>query len=417
MPDKYKLIFQERKSLMDKVNPDGDFDRYFSNDFYLDTWYDNPFYGKVDTKGYAVIPKEQKLKFATFSTDPRQVQAIDFVSDLFKNVKREYELNYKKGNLNKKSQFFRENLSALSGFSTSRPLYLEKLKDLYSKFLDEIISNNLLDKINDYDLFLTELKLFLARKNLYFTRAGFVESIEFSPLYTGLVIDVYNGSGSNLKLKESFYKDINYPAFLELCLKNGFVINKEIPWRLVCDIRKKIVAEKISELNETSQIQFGLDDFKLNLQKLFDVYYTSVLPIEEKDYDYFREFIVALEGFYNSFILQFPTFKIIDIDKCNRPKISSKNKNVLKSFKNTNEMNKFYIKLFFEMRKIEIKDNINNNTIEGLENYSLNIYDQFSEKNVKKAVCESIRFFNENVSTLPYRERSINQGGPIRGPA
>lgn len=417
MPDKYKKIFETRKGLIEKINPDGDFNKYLSKDYYIDVWYENPFYGKVDTRGYAVIPKEQKLRFASFSTDPKQIQAIDFVAELFKNIKREYESNYKRGNINKKSAFLKDSLSATSGFVTSRSLYLEKLKVIYAKFLDELVNNNLIDKINNYESFLIELKLFLKSKSLYFTRAGFVESYDYSPLYTGLVIDVYNGDLSDTKSIESFYKDINYPAFLELSLKNGFIINKEIPWRLVCDIKKKIVAEKISELNQTSPIKFVPSDFDINLQKLFDVYYTRVLPNNEKDFEYFKEFMVVVEGFYNSFIFQFPTFKIVDVDKCGRPNIISQNKIGIKPFKNSNEMYKFYIRLFFEMRQIEIKDNINNETIENLISFSLNKYDKLSGENIKKAVCESLAFFNDNVSTLPFRERSIKQGGPIKGPA
>ena len=168
MPSKLKNLFESRKSLNENVNPTGTLDAFLFEDFYIDTWYNKPFYGKVDTKGNAVIPREQRLKFATFATDPKQIQALDFVADLFKLVKREYETNYKQGNLSKRSKFFKPTLSPTAGFTTSRSLYLEKLKSIYSSFLDSIVSNGLADKINDYHTFLEELKLFLFQKEYYF---------------------------------------------------------------------------------------------------------------------------------------------------------------------------------------------------------------------------------------------------------
>ena len=46
---------------------------------------------------------------------------------------------------------------------------------------------------------------------------------------------------------QAFYSDPNYEAYLEICLRNGFLIDKEIPWRIFCDIRQKIVEDKINK--------------------------------------------------------------------------------------------------------------------------------------------------------------------------
>lgn len=417
MPNKFKNLFESRKALNENINPTENLDEYLFEEFYVDTWYNKPFYGKVDTKGNAVIPREQRLKFATFATDPKQVQALDFVADLFKDVKKEYETNYKRGNLSKRSRFFKEALSPTDGFTTSRSLYLQKLKSIYSLFLDHIINNGLINKINNYSVFLEELKLFIYNNSYYYTRVGFVESREFSPLQTGLILDVYSGNPSDSAIKEEFYKDVNYPAFLELCLKHGFIINKEIPWRVTCDIRQKLVAEKIESLNKTSKIKISADDLKNNVQKLFDVYYDRVIPVEEKDYDYFKEFMISVETFYKSFVFQFPTYKRFDINNCGNANTISIKKENIPTFKDSSEMHKFYIKLYFEMRRIEIRDNVNDQNLEYYTSVALSRFDDLYKDNFKKATCEAINLFNNSVSTLPYRERSLKQGGPISGQA
>lgn len=417
MPNNFKTIFNSRKQLNENINPTGELDKYYFEEFYINSWYNKPFYGKIDTKGFAVIPREQKLRFASVASDTKQVQALDFVAELFKDVKKEYELNYKAGNINKKSDIFKNTLQPTRGFVTSRPLYLEAANKVYSQFLDYIIGNNSYEKINDYYMFLDEFKMFLNSQNLYITRAGYVESKDYSPLYTGLSIEVYNSNYSDTAVKQKFYEDKNYGAFLEICLRHGFLIDKEIPWRIFCDIRQTLVAKKIVELNKNSEITFKEEDLKENLQKLFDVYYDRVLPETEQDFGYFKEFITVIETLYKSYITQLPFYKKIISNECGETRIVRAKKKGVVTFPEINDLYKFYLKLYFDMRKIEIRDNINNDTYDYLTSICISKFENKADTNFKQAICEALATFTRNISTLPYRERSIVQGGPIKGPA
>ena len=416
MTSNYKNIFDKRKQLKE-VNPIVELDSFNFEKFYIDSWYNKPFYGKVDTSGFPIILREQRIKFATVGTDLFQVQAVDFVADLFKNAKKEYESFYRSGFLNKKSTFFKERLSAVKGFTTSRETYLIKLKSIYADLISNIQENQNTNKISDYHTFLETVKNFIFEKDLYLTRAGFVESNDVSPLNTGLMLDIYDGNASDTSLKEKFYKDINYPAFLEICLKNGFLINREIPWRIVCDIRQKKVEEKIIELNQNYNINFDREDFRDNLQKIFDVYYESVLPVEEKYFDYFKEFMTVLEGFYKSYIFQFPSDKIFELNECDNAKINLIPKKSIPRFEDLDDMYRFYLKLYFDFRKIEIRDNIDDKNFDYISAISISKFNQLVKNNFKDAVCQAIKTFSVNLTTLTYREKSIIEGGPIKGPA
>ena len=416
MPNKYKKIFEDRKNLSENFNPTTSLDNFLFEDFYVDTWYNKPFFGKVDTKGYPVIVNERRIKFASLASDQTQIQALDFVADLFKEFRRDYQTNYDLKNLNSKSQIFKRSLAPVAGFTTSRPLYLEKVKNIYSLFLDYIIENNFLNIINDYHSFIVELKKFIYDKDLYFTRAGFVESKEFAPLQTGLVIDIYSGNSSDSQLKERFYDDINYPAFLEIVLKNGFILNKEIPWRMICDIRQKKIAEKIESLTKNLTTPIAKEDLVKNMDKFFDVYYEKIIPINTKEFQYFIEFINVVEGLYRSYIFQFPDYKFYNVGNCGKTKIFfNKKKNVIK-FENNIEFYKFYLSLYLDFRKIEIRDNIDDFKFDYIKSVTISNYDTLSKQNLKKAVCDSIALFTNNTSTLPFREKNITQGGPLRGP-
>ena len=158
MPGFYKKIFKERKILNEDINPPNALDDFLFENFYMDSWYNKPFFGKIDVKGFPIIPKEERLFFTSFGKDSSQSQALDFVASLFKEVRLEYDANYRSGNLNKRSDFFKNSLKAVNGFKTSRPIYLEYAKLIYSKFLDYLINNNFYQKVNNYAFFIEEMK-------------------------------------------------------------------------------------------------------------------------------------------------------------------------------------------------------------------------------------------------------------------
>lgn len=417
MPNKFIKIYKDRKDLNENINPTLNLDEKFYEDYFIDLWYNKPFYGRIDTKGFSVIPREQKLKFSSVGTDTIQSQALDFVAELFRDLKNEYERNYKNGNINRKSPFFEEKLQARNAFTTSRPIYLQKLKSLYSQYLDYIINNSLIDKINEFQVFVDEFKKFVTNQQTYFTRAGFVESKDFSILNTGLALEIVNRNYSDSSIKKNFYEDPNYGAFLELCLRHGFVLDKEIPWRIYCDIRQKKVEDTIVRVNKNSNIKFVEGDLKKDVKKLFDVYYERVLPETENDYKYFEEFITSMQSLYQSFILQFPNYKIYTIDKCGKAKIIKLKKKQINMFNSPEEYLKYFLKLFFDFRKIEIKDNISEDRFNYIVSICLGNFDKHKDSNKKKAICDSIGIFSRNISTVPYREKSLIQGGPIKGPA
>ena len=113
------------------------------------------------------------------------------------------------------------------------------------------------------------------------------------------------------------------------------------------EILQQNVPLRLIELNQNYEIKFTKEDFDKNLQKIFDVYYESVLPIEENYYDYFKEFMNVIEGFYKSYILQFPNDKILDLDACQNTTVYLIPKKDIPRFLDIDDMYKFYLKLYF----------------------------------------------------------------------
>ena len=143
-------------------------------------------------------------------------------------------------------------------------------------------------------------------KNVYFTRAGYVESYDFSILHTGLAIDIFSQDSSDDKKRLEFYNDVNGDSFLELCIRNNMKIDREVPWRVIADIRTK----SSSGLSFGSVIKEYIPSFKGDLQVFFDNFYDRVIPYDENSYPYFEEFVETLQSLYRRFTVSIPTYNL-----------------------------------------------------------------------------------------------------------
>ena len=108
---------------------------------------------------------------------------------------------------------------------------------------------------------------------------------------------------------------------------------------------------------------------------------------------------------------------MVKLNNCGQPNIIKAKRTEISMFSSSLEMYEFYLKLFFEMRKIEIRDNIDNETYDYLCSVAVSKLQEKFDISIKQAVCESLSIFNQNISTMTYREKSLIQGGPIKGPA
>ena len=73
------------------------------------------------------------------------------------------------------------------------------------------------------------------------------ESAKTSVLNTGLAIEIFDGDYGNDAQSVSFINDPNYPIYEELCRKYGFKIDKNIPWRMVANIKSNNLSPYILE--------------------------------------------------------------------------------------------------------------------------------------------------------------------------
>ena len=174
-------------------------------------------------------------------------------------------------------------------------------------------------------------------------------------------------------------------------------------------------SEKVSQ-TIYSKYFFKIRESNDSLLSLSKYYKTESSILNLKDYDYFKEFMTLMETFYLSYIFQIPNYDMITLNDCGNTTVSKFKKQDIPIFFSPVEMAKFYLKLYFDMRKIEIKDNISNDKFNFLTSVCISKFERQADINFEKAICEAIGTFTKNVSTLPYREKSLVEGGPVKGP-
>ena len=405
--------FKKRKEF-DEANPNfayPDLPSLYTK-YYIDTWNVSPLYGKVDTKGIPVIPRYNLTRYCSYGTDKTQVSALQPVLEFFFPLRSEYQKHYSLGSINKGSKYFKDDLPPVRGLIDSNIEYFDIIKRIFFNFTDYLNDYNKLSFIQTYDDFLNELLIYVKNKNTYLTRAGYVESYDFSMLHTGLAIDIYDGDGSDDNERLDFFNDVNQFAFLETCISANMKIDREIPWRVIADIRtkenKSIKTEKLN-LDFASTIKQFIPAFTDNLQLFFDTFYYKVVPYDSNSFYYFTEFVSVLQSFYISFIEANPTYKKYFVNECGKANVVVVQRKQIDENILTYDREK-YVNLYLKFRSAELSKVVPEEELLGYLQLSMNIYKNQKKdilENLQNAIILSIKTFSDNIGTLAYRNPSL----------
>lgn len=412
-----KEIFEKRKDY-DESNPDfqlPDLPSLYTK-YYIDTWNVIPFYGKVDTFGIPVIPRDNLVRYCTYGTDKKQYQSLQPTAQFFFSLRQEYEKYFQFGNINKNSPFLKKDLTPFAGFTNPSVDYFDRLQIVYNNFINNLLVNNKLNSVKNYNDFINELLIYIKTNNLYLTRAGYVESYDYSLLNTGLAIDLYDGVSTNDDDRIKFYNDVNQEALLELCVRNNFKVDREIPWRIFLDIRTKTditnkqktilsFSNKIPEVSP--KIEDFIPEFKEDLQLFFDVYYIKTIPCDQDSLPYFEEFVSILQSFYKSFSTSYPFYRSYDVNDCGKANVLKINREII--IQNELQYDRAeYVKLYLNFRSAELSKVVPEEKLKYYAQTAEDVYiNEDKSSGFSKAIISSIKNFTYNIGTLAYRNPSL----------
>lgn len=410
--------FKERKFYDEIITPteNPDLPSLYTKNF-LDSWNIFPLYGKVDTLGIPIMPKPYLTDYCSFVKDKKQVKGIYPIKNFFNFFRDQYLDYYALGAFNKETQYFFSDLPPIKGYIDVDLEYVDKISELYTDFanlqkgnnktrLAKVWGNNSLNKIKNFQEFIDELLNFLSYQQRYFTRAGYVESVDYSLLHTGLAIDIYDGDPDNEELRRSFATDINFEAYKELCIRSNLKIDRHAPWRLILDVRTK-------KNNKNNKIPYGQMDFESSIkqyipyfkkiQDFFDFFYVKAIPYDKISFVYFEEFINLIDSMYDSFIFDFPNYKLYFINFCGKAKVIQKTRNSLPNLKIEE-----YFDLYLKIRNIELSKIVDKNILDNITQETLNVYKQNELlTGVENSIITAIKYYTTNIGSFAYYSPSL----------
>lgn len=242
--------------------------------------------GRVDLEHYSLMPRTEKIKNITNSENGINVFCLDFVANAFDDMVFRYE-EFKAANRIYIAEGRGEDLNSIKaqeGFVSSTERYFGSTKAFYRNFINNLSKQekNKIRSLRDFaDLYL-EAQLSGLRRTPYFL-SDYVKSPYNSQMTSGLAVEISTAKYDNDSYKvDNFLRSPNFLRFINLAQEYGFMIDKQIPWRLVADINSKAMKRRMQDLGVDTQ----------TTENILYNYYTLV------DFD---DFILMVNDFYTAY--------------------------------------------------------------------------------------------------------------------
>ena len=217
-------------------------------------------YGRVDANFLPIVVDESNLtRLISFENQTIPLSAINFVVDLFEQVVTQFKKCAQTGKIRTDDPFL-SNIKAYKAYVDPIEEYKEYLQIYTNSIAGFFIENNV--KVTNFDEF-REAVMPLLKKTLGFqplTYAGFLKSKNCSVLSTGLAIEIADSDYINDNEKhQSFMKSPNWEFFVNTCDSYGFMVDLNVPWRIIVDLNSTAAIEAASKyinVNSADQTLF-----------------------------------------------------------------------------------------------------------------------------------------------------------------
>tara|TARA_A100001515_G_scaffold30736_3_gene23995 strand:+ start:120 stop:1682 length:1563 start_codon:yes stop_codon:yes gene_type:complete len=262
-----------------------------------DFWYNIHMYGTLDIEGYPIYPSATFLK--QFTSAGETIFGLNFVVDAFEEMASYCEryVAQAPGSFSRKASSLIP-FNVYRGWTSARKSYQAHIE----RFYDVFTNGYLVDigaKILNFEEFLHHMEDFA---NSYATQvpltySGFLRSSYNSSFTSGLVLEVSDipYGDDEAKFKE-IYDDPKFELYRRAAQIHGFIIDKNIPFRLYTNLNHPKMRDGIKRNITFSKKSSPRDLFK-------NVYYLA----HREDIMYMRFFAAAM---YNNYVSIFPAVEI-----------------------------------------------------------------------------------------------------------
>jgi|15BtaG_2_1085339.scaffolds.fasta_scaffold00065_34 hypothetical protein len=246
-------------------------------------WFiENMYYGRIDRGHNFLVVKPEKLRPLGGQSN-KAIFLLDFVAHAMSDFIEEYKKAISTSKIQKNDDFLSEILieKGHQNIFTEYDKYMVKLR----KSVHKVMSRNQA-KVENFDDFVQFFidHITTRKEQLPITFTGFVASKLSSPLSTGVFADISSLEyDKDINKITKFIDRPNFKFFMNNCLKHGFMIDYNIPWRLCANLG-------------SGEMGKYMDLYEVNSDSVFEKYYDKTYT---KDMQYFMDYMLK---FYNRFV-------------------------------------------------------------------------------------------------------------------
>lgn len=203
------------------------------------TFAEKQLYGRVSRLFEPIVVKDYVLELKSIiqASDPKRgLKALNFVSDAFNDLAKTFQKKVLKAEIDSTDKNL-ANLKAHKAYQDPHYLYKQHLSS-YKEAVEELFEEDSVRFVS-FEKFVALLTpyIFKTCRRIPFTLPAYVKSHYCPANVSGLVIEIADMDPSNDAEKiEKFYNSKNWQFFLNACAEYGFMVDKNIPWRIVADI-------------------------------------------------------------------------------------------------------------------------------------------------------------------------------------
>jgi hypothetical protein len=245
------------------------------------------FYGRVNMYYAPITVKQKKIKYlpATLSNsdseNPR-MGAVDFVVDAFAEMVKQFDKARLTGKISPNEKYL-SNLKVYRAYENPNKSY-EDYYEVYNRSIASAMQSDHEQQFVNFDQFIDLLMPRISKviRSHPFTRTGFVKSKFCSIQGSGLALEIADLQYSNDQAKmDQFINNKNWDFFVKTCSAHGFLVDRNIPWRIVADV------------GNPDFLRFFADRYDISTRKqsLFNKYYELV---HERYFIAFKRYLLNL---------------------------------------------------------------------------------------------------------------------------
>ena len=287
----------------------------------LDFWYGKLFHGRINLNGDVIYPSETNLKQLPANDT---YWALDFVVDAFAALKDHINQAVSLGLLQPEGELIQ--MIPQRGWVSANLDYNIYMERLYNHMVTHWLQKaNRNSQIRNFADFLREFLELVddAAGILPFTKSAHILSNHFSPLSSGLIVEISGASHSvDIVKQEKWTQDPNFLFYRNSAKNHGFLIDKNAPWRLIADINSAPMQEYMKPYGVQGGSDFfdqyyykshyyDVDALKIYLVEMYNAYTIAFPQVKET-----RSFLTSAGNFRT--VSRLVTRSSIDLEKLNR---------------------------------------------------------------------------------------------------